>query len=1685
MASGTDRINQILGAKSPPSDTSGTDRINNIVGDYGKPREFGQFIAPPMQAFPQMKIPPKQDFLQEYSKQAAVNELNDSINRTWSDPTTAAHLQFAMAGVPDPNYTQDSINKAYSELDSLEYKKSFAKKAYDTTDYDKLIKEKQAAINLMAKYVPNAKLRSETEMMDASMRALSNFALDVYTTAIKNPANRRINDSAMAIAKLITGKDTPYSPLDAADDLLLRPLREDIQRANQNIENTSASRGKGYQAWNEISGGVVGALPHAALAIATGGVGAATALPALGGNAGLGTAITGALSNMVKTPMFAASFTRTYGSAYNTAIESGASVKEAELAAIIVGIINSGVELTGGLETLPAILKSDNTKAIYAWVKSTLAEGKEEVVQGIIERLTEKVVYDTEKPLAPNYKGMSEAKELGQFGKGNIDLTNRPSFKNPDGSTSTVDSTSFNVDGKEVLIPTVWTENGKVIHGTPDEALERYFKTGQYLGKFDTVNEANAYAQKLHAAQEYIYVSKPNNQNAVFNPIVSLQEGGMGTAIGGILGGGQVLGTGLMQNAAANKPAAQDIGLNTESNTTGSVTTPQDAPQALQAPTAMSAPKQAQAGAQGNAGGQGAMPDGLGAADVMFDPFSNMQNQKSQFHPVGESATRDVEIPTTDLDDTNISRSVRTVMEAQATPDAAIPAIENATVRGDFSYMSITDDMSKTRAQDVVKYKGWDAALRDWTADVRRGVVSKDTVALGATLYNNAINSGNTKLAIDILTDYVANIRAGAQATQAARLLKQMSPEYQLYAVQRSVANLQMELMQKYNDKAPNLVVDPALATAYLDALTSKAAKDIKAAKSALYKSIADQLPSTFADKWNAWRYLSMLGNFRTHIRNIAGNAGFTAVRLPKNIIATSLEYTTDGATKLVNKLFGTDHEINRTKAFLNYLKGADRDYIKLGLSDYANVQEQILSGGKFSDVRNEIESYKRPFKNSSDWGKRTHSGKAARGARAVTDVMWQGTNAVQQGSQIALDVEDAWFAAPAYAKALASYLKANRVKAEDFANGTMSAERIDKARATAIVEAQKATYRDFNDFSNFVSRLGRGYTGNNKAAKAANVLVEGVLPFRRTPANILARGVEYSPIGLLKGLTYDLYQVSKGNKTAAEAIDQIAAGLTGTALLGLGVLLAKMGLVRGASSDDDKENALDDLQGHQDYALQIGGKSITLDWLAPEAIPFFVGVEMFAASEHEGEMDLKAILNAAAKISDPILETSMLQSLQDLINSASYSDNGLYNMLATAAINYISQGLPTMAGQIERITEQNRESTYIDKTSGTPSQVQATLGKMFNKIPGYDYQQREYTDAFGRTQPNGNVAERVFNNMFNPAYVSDIVKTPVDEEIKRLYQDGALDAVPQQPDKYFSYNSTKYNMSAQEYDRFAKTRGQLVYEQINALISSSGYKDFTDEEKATEIKQLIDFATDQAKKQLVESRRETYKSETRFNDLTAAFDAGIAIDDYYKAYNLYKSLDKDGGLKASEKANVFAYQIDSQFGNLAGAQKELLKENMNYYTIIPAEATRYEKFTEAGLTDRTANALTTALSALKPLVGKESVSDLQKYNTVANAKVSEADKLKALSALMDKGPYDKMQTALGSGLPLKQYMAFLNATSEFESSKDANGNDIKGQTKQYKVWAYINSLKISREQKNALHFAAGYAETSLGKAPW
>lgn len=818
----------------------------------------------------------------------------------------------------------------------------------------------------------------------------------------------------------------------------------------------------------------------------------------------------------------------------------------------------------------------------------------------------------------------------------------------------------------------------------------------------------------------------------------------------------------------------------------------------------------------------------VGAARKGFDPWSEFQGTRSEFFPEGANAARPVDVPTTDPQGRRIRKTASTAMGAKAIPDEVVGDIQNMVLRGELSYDRRSDRASTDRAVRTIEEKGYQRALEEFSAQVRKGVVSKDIATLGQQLLINAANAGDGKATAELLSLYAQMETTAGQAVQAASILRKLAPSDQLYAAKRVVSELEKTIQKNYKDL--EITIDPSLIEEF-NQQTDQAGRDAVLDK--IYQNVADQVPAKWKDKWNAWRYMAMLFNPRTHVRNFLGNVFFQPLRWTKDRVAATIE---SGVSK------ASGGRLERTKSFK-----ANPALYKAAVADWENVRG-ALSGNKYDDIRTEINSRRRIFRTAPlEAGRKINS--------------W------------ALEAEDAIFKRITYADTLAGYLQAHGVTAEQMRNNTVDAQLLIRARDYAGREALKATYQDRNMVSDKVVQI----------ARALGPAGEAVLPFKRTPANILVRGMEYSPAGLAKALTYDLIQVKRGRMTGAEAIDHIASGLTGSGLMALGAYLFAQGIVTSGGGDDEGQDTLNDLTGVQNYALYLDwlpdfiktplgiqdGENVTLDWLAPEALPFFMGVELMD-SMGQGGNTAESISTALKSISDPMLELSMLQSLNDVIDSVSFSENKLAALVSSALVSYFTQAIPTLGGQIERSAEDVRMTTYTDKNLRLPTDLQYAIGRASARIPGWDYQQMPYIDAWGREDSSGPLWLRMANNFLNPAYTSNKQVTSVDEEIQMIYdQTGDKTVVPSRPERYITVDGERIDLSKEKYEQYATKRGQMQFEMLGNIIDNPTYRSMSDTDKAFVIDSVYEYADKTTKSEISSYRLDGWVKTAAQSDLS------------------------------------------------------------------------------------------------------------------------------------------------------------------------------------------------------------------------
>lgn len=236
-----------------------------------------------------------------------------------------------------------------------------------------------------------------------------------------------INQAAQGIADtLALAEDVALSPFelvsgqqlgDLSDSGLANKLQRRIRNEGQEIEDKYAANvergGKAAEIFDKYGAPTVAAVPQVVAAVLTSGasLGATPATLAKTAATEMAPSIANTIRNSVlamgKDPQYWLSFSQVVGSGYEQALDdmkksgedNNTAHTKAALYAVGNGLMNAAVEVGGGIQTLPEQLKHGSA-AWKAWLESAFEEGKEEVVQGILERATQNVAYKKGNPLA-------------------------------------------------------------------------------------------------------------------------------------------------------------------------------------------------------------------------------------------------------------------------------------------------------------------------------------------------------------------------------------------------------------------------------------------------------------------------------------------------------------------------------------------------------------------------------------------------------------------------------------------------------------------------------------------------------------------------------------------------------------------------------------------------------------------------------------------------------------------------------------------------------------------------------------------------------------------------------------------------------------------------------------------------------------------------------------------------------------------------------------------------------------------------------------------------------------------------------------------------------------------------------------------------------------------------------------
>lgn len=199
-----------------------------------------------------------------------------------------------------------------------------------------------------------------------------------------------------------------------------KSIDQDTAYLDSKYSANTAKGGKVAQVAEDVGVGVIQAIPQALIAAGTAGssLAAQGLSKAAASSPTIVSTLKSGMSQAAKNPNYWTAFLSTVGNDYESAKADGADDVHAGLYAVADSLLGAAVEVGGGIQKLPTELQGSRF-TVRNWINTMLEEGQEEVVQGVLSRGLENVVYNKGNAIASTtdenaiFNPKTSAKEFG------------------------------------------------------------------------------------------------------------------------------------------------------------------------------------------------------------------------------------------------------------------------------------------------------------------------------------------------------------------------------------------------------------------------------------------------------------------------------------------------------------------------------------------------------------------------------------------------------------------------------------------------------------------------------------------------------------------------------------------------------------------------------------------------------------------------------------------------------------------------------------------------------------------------------------------------------------------------------------------------------------------------------------------------------------------------------------------------------------------------------------------------------------------------------------------------------------------------------------------------------------------------------------------------------------------------
>lgn len=330
------------------------------------------------------------------------------------------------------------------------------------------------------------------------------------------------------------------------------------------------------------------------------------------------------------------------------------------------------------------------------------------------------------------------------------------------------------------------------------------------------------------------------------------------------------------------------------------------------------------------------------------------------------------------------------------------------------------------------------------------------------------------------------------------------------------------------------------------------------------------------------------------------------------------------------------------------------------------------------------------------------------------------------------------------------------------------------------------------------------------------------VIPFIRTPANLVSWAVQHTPgLNFLSGRWREDFAAGGEARNKAIARVAIGTGLTVTAFS-----LAEQGLLTGGGMFDKEERGTKAAAGWQPYSVKIGDTYYSYQRMEPVAKVLGIAADLVEMSKatKDDEDKAKIATMLVLMFGNATVSTTYLSGLSNTINAITDPDRYGGGLLE----QYASSAVPKIIGQTVTLAD-----PYKREVDGVFDAVQSQLPFVREKL-------MPKRDVWGEQVKN----ERLFAVM--PVTASEISHDKVKNEAVRL--EFAISGAPKFVVEKGPFNAQdkRIELSIEQKDVFKEVAGKNAMSILSPIVNSPDWEKIPDFAKVAIYRDVIEGARKQ-----------------------------------------------------------------------------------------------------------------------------------------------------------------------------------------------------------------------------------------------